>query len=41
MGQEADALKYYDELAKDHPDNPNFKEAARILRKRHADPPPK
>ena len=35
MGQEADALKYYDELAKEQPENPNFKEAARILRKRH------
>lgn len=41
MGQEADALRYYDELAKEQPENPNFKEAARILRKRHDPGPPK
>jgi hypothetical protein len=30
------AIKYYDALAKEHPDNPTWKEAARILRVRIA-----
>ncbi|MFO0664381.1 MAG: FHA domain-containing protein [Polyangiaceae bacterium] len=41
LGQEAEALKIYETLAKDNPDNPNFKEAARILRKRREQLPPK